>query len=74
MNCVASPGQIRVIVVVTAEGVVVNIQTFGASCDGMLTSEVFLILSEHLLDILAAFLVYKAVVQVGGFASGWNGV
>ena len=71
---VVSLGQIRVIVVVTAEGAVVNIQTFGAICEGILTSEVFLICNEHLVEILAVFLAYKAVVQVGRFASGWNGV
>ena len=64
----------RVSVVVTAEGAVVNIQTFGAICEGILTSEVFLICNEHLVEILAVFLVYKAVVQDGGFASGWKGV
>ena len=60
--------------VVTAEGAVVKIQTFGASCEGMLTSEVFLICYEHLAEILAVFLMYKAVMQDGRFASGWNGV
>ena len=47
-------------VVVNAEGVVVNIQTFGATCEGILTSEVFLICNEHLVEILAVFLAYKA--------------
>ena len=64
----------RVILVVTTEGAVVRIQTFGASCEGILTSELFLICSEHLIEILAVFLAYKAVMQDGGFASGWNGV
>ena len=41
MNCVVSPGQMRVSVVVTAEGAVVKIQTFGVICEGILTSEVF---------------------------------
>ena len=41
MNFVVSPGQMRVIVVVTAEGAVVRIQIFGASCEGILTSELF---------------------------------
>ena len=74
MNCVVPPKQMRVIVVVTAEGAVVKIQTLSASCEGILTSEVFLICNEHLVEILAAFLVYKAVMQDGGFASGWKGV
>ena len=64
----------RVIVVVTAEGAVVNIQTFGVIFEGILTSEVFLICNEHLVEILTVCLVYKAVMQDGGFASGWNGV
>ena len=72
--CVVAPGQMRVIVVVTAEGAVVKIQTFGAICEGILTSEVFLTCNEHLVEILAVFLVYKAVVQDGGFVSGWNGI
>ena len=74
MNFVGSPGQMRVNVVVTAEGAVVNIQTVGATCEGILTSEVFLICSEHLVEIPVLFLAYKAVVQDGGFARGWNGV
>ena len=70
MNFVVSPGQMRVIVVVTAEGAIVKIQTFGVSCEGILTSECFLICNEHLVEILAVFLVYKAVMQDGGFMSG----
>ena len=73
MNFIVLPGQMRVIVVVTVEGAVVKIQTFGASCEGILTSEVFLICNEHLVEILAVFLLYKAVMQDGGFVSGWNG-
>ena len=70
MNCVVSPGHMRVIVVVAAEGAVVKIQTFGASCETILTSKVFLICKEHLAEILAVFLAYKAVIQDGGLASG----
>ena len=33
MNFIVSSWQMRVIVVVTAEGAVVKIQTFGASCE-----------------------------------------
>ena len=73
MNFIVSPRQMRVIAVVTAEGDVVKIQAFGASCEGILTSEVFLICNEQLVEIMAAFLVYKAVIQ-DGFTSGWNGV
>ena len=74
MNCVFSPRHMRVIVVVGAEGAVVKIQTLGASCKGIPTSEVFLISKEHVAKMLAVFLAYKAVIQDGGFASGWNGV
>ena len=57
MNCVVSPGHMRVIVATAAaEGAAVNIQTFGASCEGILTSEDFLICKEHLAEMLAAFL------------------
>ena len=63
-----------VIVVVTAEGAVVKIQTFGTSCEGILKSELFLICNEHLVEILAVFLVYKAVMQDGRFVSNWSGV
>ena len=70
MTCVVSPRQMRVILVVTAEGAVAKIQTLGACYEGILTSEVFLICKEHLAEILAVFLAYKAVIQNGGFASG----
>ena len=74
MNFIVSSGQKRVNMVVTADGAIVKIQTFGASCEGILTSKVFLICNEHLVGILAVFLVYKAVMQDGGFVSGRNGV
>ena len=64
----------KVIVVVTAEGAVVRIQQFGASCEGILTSELFLTCNEHLVEIPAIFLEYKALIQDGGFARGCNGV
>ena len=70
INFIVSPGQMGVIVVVNAEGAVVNIQTFGAICEGILISRVFLICNEHLAEILAVFLAYKAVIHDGGFASG----
>ena len=70
MNSIVSPGKMRVIVVVTAEGAFIKIETFGASCKGILTSELFLICNEHLVEILAVSLAYKAVMQDGGFASG----
>ena len=57
-------------VVVTAEDAVVNIPTVGAICEGILTLWIFLIFSEHWEEMLAAFLVYNAVIQVGRFASG----
>ena len=74
MNVVAFPGQIRVIVFAGEESGVVGIQTFGAICDGIVTSEVFLTCSKHHAEMLARFLVYKAEVHVGGFANGWKGV
>ena len=58
-----------VMAVVTAKDVVVNIHTLGAICEGILILWVFLIFSEHLAEMLAAFLVYNAVIQVGRFAS-----
>ena len=64
----------RVIVVVTAEDAVVKNQTFGGSCEGILASKVFLICNKHLVEILAVFLAFKAVMQDSGFVSGWNGV
>ena len=56
-------------VVATAEGAVVNIHALGAICEGILTLWIFLIFSEHWAEMLAAFLVYDAVIQVAGFAS-----
>ena len=56
--------------VVTAEGAVVTIHTLGAICEGILTLWVFLIFSEHQTELLTAFLVYNALIQVGKFASG----
>ena len=74
MNFIISLGWMRVIVVVTAEGAFAKIQIFGASFEGILTSELFLICNEHLVEILAVFLAYKAVMQDDGFANGWNSV
>ena len=74
MNVVALPGQIRVMVLAGAESGVVRIQKFGATCDGMLTSKVFLICNEHCKEMLARFVAYKAEIPVGRFASGWKGV
>ena len=42
-------------VVVSAEGAVVNIHTLSAICEGILTLWVFLICSEHQAEMLAAF-------------------
>ena len=58
-----------VMAVVTTEGPVVNINTLGAICEDILMLCISLICSEHLAEMLAAFLVYKAVIQDGGFAS-----
>ena len=74
MNVVAFPGQIRVIVFASAESSMVRIQTFGAICNGMLISEVFLICNKHCAEMLDRFLVYKAEAHIGGFANGWKGV
>ena len=62
MNVIAFPGQIRVIVLAGVESAVVRIQTFGAIWDGMLMSDVFLICNEHLEEMLAMFLAYKAEI------------
>ena len=74
MNIIAFPGQIRGIVLAGVESAVVKIQTFGAICNGILTSDVFLIRSEYLEEMLAKFLAYKAEMQVGKFASSWKAV
>ena len=74
MNVVAFPGHIRVIMLAGAEDGVLRIHTFDAICDGMFTSNVFLTCSEHHEEMPAWFLVYKAEVHVGEFASGWKGV
>ena len=39
----------------------------------MLMSDVFLICNEHLEEMLAKLLVYKAEIQVSRFASSWKG-
>ena len=56
--------------VVTAEDGVINIHTLGAILEGILILWIFQIFSEHWAEMLAPFLVYNAVMQVGGFASG----
>ena len=48
------------------KGAVVRIQTMGASGEGILTSELFLICNEHLAEILAVFLAYKTLMQEVG--------
>ena len=70
----ASSGQMSVIPDDTAVGGEVNIQTFGAIDVGMPTLLVFLICSDHLFSMLDLSLAYKAVIHVGGFASGRRGV
>ena len=70
INCVISPRHMSVIVAAAAEGALVNIQTFGASCEGILISEDFLICKEYLAEMLAVFLTCRVVMQDGGFASG----
>ena len=70
INFVVSPRHMSVTVATVAEGAVVNIQTLGASCEGILTSEDFRICREHLTEMLAVFLTYRAAMQDGGFASG----
>ena len=74
MNVVAFLGQMRVTVLAGAKIGMVRVQTFGAICDGMLTSKVFLICNEHHAEMLTTFLAYKAELHVGGFANGWKGV
>ena len=70
INFVVSPGQMRVIAVVNVECAEVSIHTFEAIDEGMLMLCVFLTCSEHLVEMLAAFLAYKAVMQDGWLASG----
>ena len=72
INRVVSPGQMRVILVDTVEGAEVSIHTFGAIDEGMLMLWALLTCEEHLVVILAVFLVYRAVMQDGGLASGWK--
>ena len=70
VNCVVSPGHMSVIVTVAAEGAVVYMQILGVSCEGILTPTYFLICKEHLAEMLAVFLTYRAVMQDDGFARG----
>ena len=70
INCVVSPRHISVTVSAAAEGAVVNIQTLGASYEGILTSEDCLICKEHLPEMLAVFLTYRAEMQDSGLVSG----
>ena len=63
INFVISPGQMRVIAVVIVEDAEVSIHTFGVIDEGMLRPRVFLTCNEHLAEMLAAFLAYKAVMQ-----------
>ena len=69
INFVISPGQMRVIQVVTVEGAEVSICTFGVIDKGMLIIGAFLVCSEHLVVMLAAFFVYRDMMQDGGLAS-----
>ena len=64
-------GQIIVVLAVGAIVGVVMSQTSGAICVGRLTSKVFVIFTEHRRVISGVLLVYKAVIQLGGLASGW---
>ena len=74
IDFVVSPGQMSVTAVVIAEVGVGSIYMLGASWVGILMSWVFFICNEHLAEMLHVFLVYRAVMQDGGFASGWKGV
>ena len=74
MNVVAFPGHIKMIVLANGESSAVVIYTFGAICDCMFTSNVFLTCSDHHEEMPAWFLMYKAGVHVGGFASGQKDV
>ena len=59
MNLGASSGQIRVIPISTAEGPEVGIHIFRTIDIGMLILLAFLILSEHLVSMLAFFGIYS---------------
>ena len=67
---VVSPRHVGVMVAAAPEGAIVNIQTLGTSCEGILTSEDFLICKEHQAEMVAVLLTYRVVMQDGGFASG----
>ena len=64
-------GQIIVILVVEAVVGVVMSQMLGAIWVGRLISEVFLIFTEHLRVMSGVLFVYRAIMQLGGLASGW---
>ena len=64
-------GQIIVILVVEAVVGVVISQMSGAIWVGRLISKVFWIFTEHLRVMSSVLFVYRAVMQLGGLASGW---
>ena len=66
MDLVVTSGQMRVILVISAEGAEVIFHAFGATDVGMLILLVFLIWSKYLMLMLAVLLAYKAVIQEGG--------
>ena len=66
-------GQISVVVAGGAcVGVVIS-QTSGAICVGRLVSKAFVTFTEQWAVISDRLLVYRAVMQLGGLASGWYG-
>ena len=70
MVSVAFSGHISVMVLVGVESGVVRIQTSGDICVCKLTSDVFLIGTEHCEVISALLLAYRTVTHDGGFAKG----
>ena len=68
------PGHINVMVFAGAVSGGVRIQTSGAIWVGKFVVDAFHIYSEHSKVISTVFFAYKAAMQDGGFANGWNSV
>ena len=74
MVSMAFSGHINVMVFAGATSGVVRIQTSGAIWVGRFVFDAFHICSEHFEVIPTGLFVYKAAIQDGGFANGWNSV
>ena len=67
-------GHINVMVFVGTVTGVVRTQTSVAIWGGRLVIEALHICNEHFEAISTVLFAYKAAIQDGGFANGWNGV